>query len=94
MGCRCLVILTGFITTLAALASWPVTFKPKLFYFLLLAMYGGQVAVFAVKICCYFSGLGTGAGSSILSASIWGTPIRGEVHSHTAGDPCLFWWLP
>ena len=33
-----LVILTGFITTLAALASWPVTFKPKLFYFLLLAM--------------------------------------------------------
>lgn len=44
-----LVILTGFITTLAALASWPVTLKPKLFYFLLLAMYGGQIAVFAVQ---------------------------------------------
>lgn len=44
-----LVILTGFITTLAMLASWPVTLKPKLFYFLMLAMYGGQIAVFAVQ---------------------------------------------
>ncbi len=44
-----LVLLTGFITTLAVLASWPVTFKPKLFYFLLLAMYGAQVAVFTVQ---------------------------------------------
>jgi len=44
-----LVLLTGFITTLAVLASWPVTFKPKLFFFLLLTMYGAQVAVFAVQ---------------------------------------------
>jgi NAD(P)H-quinone oxidoreductase subunit 4 len=44
-----LIILTGFITTLATLAAWPVTLKPKLFYFLLLAMYGGQIAVFAVQ---------------------------------------------
>ncbi len=44
-----LVLLTGFITTLAVLASWPVTFKPKLFYFLLLTMYGAQVAVFTVQ---------------------------------------------
>ncbi|OLP17967.1 NAD(P)H-quinone oxidoreductase subunit 4 [Leptolyngbya sp. 'hensonii'] len=44
-----LIILTGFITTLAILASWPVTLKPKFFYFLMLAMYGGQVAVFAVQ---------------------------------------------
>jgi NAD(P)H-quinone oxidoreductase subunit 4 len=44
-----LVILTGFITTLAILAAWPVTFKPKLFFFLMLAMYGGQIAVFAVQ---------------------------------------------
>ncbi|MBX2862286.1 MAG: NAD(P)H-quinone oxidoreductase subunit 4 [Leptolyngbyaceae cyanobacterium MAG.088] len=44
-----LVLLTGFITTLAVLASWPVTLKPKLFYFLLLSMYGAQVAVFAVQ---------------------------------------------
>ena len=44
-----LVLLTGFITTLAALAAWPVTLKPRMFYFLLLAMYGGQIAVFAVQ---------------------------------------------
>lgn len=44
-----LIILTGFMTTLATLAAWPVTLKPKLFYFLMLAMYGGQIAVFAVQ---------------------------------------------
>lgn len=44
-----LILLTGFITTLAMLAAWPVTMKPKLFYFLLLTMYGAQVAVFAVQ---------------------------------------------
>jgi NAD(P)H-quinone oxidoreductase subunit 4 len=44
-----LVLLTGFITTLATLAAWPVTLKPKLFYFLLLAMYSGQLGVFAVQ---------------------------------------------
>jgi NAD(P)H-quinone oxidoreductase subunit 4 len=44
-----LIILTGFITTLAILASWPVTLKPKLFYFLMLIMYSGQIGVFAVQ---------------------------------------------
>jgi NAD(P)H-quinone oxidoreductase subunit 4 len=44
-----LILLTGFITTLATLAAWPVTLKPKLFYFLLLAMYSGQLGVFAVQ---------------------------------------------
>jgi len=44
-----LIVLTGFITTLAILAGWPVTLKPKLFYFLMLLMYGGQIAVFAVQ---------------------------------------------
>ena len=44
-----LIILTGFVTTLAILAAWPVSLKPKLFYFLMLAMYGGQIAVFAVQ---------------------------------------------
>ncbi|MBF2047596.1 MAG: photosynthetic/respiratory NAD(P)H-quinone oxidoreductase subunit D1 [Leptolyngbya sp. IPPAS B-1204] len=44
-----LILLTAFITTLAILASWPVTLKPKLFYFLMLAMYGGQLGVFAVQ---------------------------------------------
>ena len=36
-----LILLTSFITTLACLAAWPVTFKPRLFYILLLAMDGG-----------------------------------------------------
>lgn len=44
-----LILLTSFITSLAVLAAWPVTFKPKLFYFLILAMDGGQIAVFAVQ---------------------------------------------
>ncbi len=44
-----LILLTAFITTLAILASWPVTLKPRLFYFLILAMYGGQIGVFAVQ---------------------------------------------
>lgn len=49
-----LIILTGFITTLAIMAAWPVTFKPKLFYFLMLVMYGGQIAVFAVQDMLFF----------------------------------------
>jgi NAD(P)H-quinone oxidoreductase subunit 4 len=44
-----LILLTGFITTLAILASWPVTLKPRLFYCLMLFMYGGQIGVFAVQ---------------------------------------------
>ena len=33
-----LILLTSFITALAVLAAWPVTFKPKLFFFLILAI--------------------------------------------------------
>ena len=44
-----LILLTSFITSLAALAAWPLTFKPKLFFFLLLLMDGGQIMVFAVQ---------------------------------------------
>lgn len=42
-----LILLTGFITTLATLAAWPITKNSKLFYFLMLAMYSGQIGVFA-----------------------------------------------
>ena len=44
-----LILLTSFITSLAVLAAWPVKFKPKLFFFLILIMDGGQIAVFAVQ---------------------------------------------
>lgn len=44
-----LILLTAFITTLATLAAWPVTKNPRLFYFLMLAMYSGQLGVFAAQ---------------------------------------------
>ena len=44
-----LILLTGFITTLATLAAWPVTRNSKLFYFLMLAMYSGQLGLFAAQ---------------------------------------------
>lgn len=42
-----LILLTGFITTLATLSAWPITKNPRLFYFLMLAMYSGQIGLFA-----------------------------------------------
>nr|UDP57318.1 NADH dehydrogenase subunit 4 [Melicytus chathamicus] len=41
------ILLTGFITTLATLAAWPVTRDSRLFYFLMLAMYSGQIGLFS-----------------------------------------------
>nr|ATL62502.1 NADH dehydrogenase subunit 4 [Coptosapelta flavescens] len=41
------ILLTGFITTLATLAAWPVTRDSRLFHFLMLAMYGGQIGLFS-----------------------------------------------
>lgn len=42
-------LLTGFITTLATLAAWPVTRDSRLFYFLMLAMYSGQIGSFSSR---------------------------------------------
>nr|YP_009240190.1 NADH-plastoquinone oxidoreductase subunit 4 [Sciadopitys verticillata]AMO00715.1 NADH-plastoquinone oxidoreductase subunit 4 [Sciadopitys verticillata]BAW34609.1 NADH-plastoquinone oxidoreductase subunit 4 [Sciadopitys verticillata]BCK60778.1 NADH-plastoquinone oxidoreductase subunit 4 [Sciadopitys verticillata] len=44
-----LISLTGFITTLATLAAWPVTRNPRLLHFLMLAMYSGQLGLFASR---------------------------------------------
>jgi NAD(P)H-quinone oxidoreductase subunit 4 len=41
-----LVVLTGFITTLAMFAAWNISSKPRLFYALMLVMYSAQIAVF------------------------------------------------
>nr|YP_009872745.1 NADH-plastoquinone oxidoreductase subunit 4 [Ctenolophon englerianus]QKT26985.1 NADH-plastoquinone oxidoreductase subunit 4 [Ctenolophon englerianus] len=41
------ILLTGFITTLATLAARPVTQDPRLFHFLMLAMYSGQIGLFS-----------------------------------------------
>nr|WCF61384.1 NADH-plastoquinone oxidoreductase subunit 4 [Paris vietnamensis]WCF62416.1 NADH-plastoquinone oxidoreductase subunit 4 [Paris vietnamensis]WCF63791.1 NADH-plastoquinone oxidoreductase subunit 4 [Paris vietnamensis] len=43
------ILLTGFITTLATLAAWPVTRNSRLFYFLMLAMYSGQIGSFSSR---------------------------------------------
>jgi NAD(P)H-quinone oxidoreductase subunit 4 len=72
-----LIILTGFITTLAIMAAWPVTFKPKLFYFLMLAMYGGQIAVFAVQdMLLFFFAWELELVPVYLILSIWGGKKR------------------
>nr|AJB98584.1 NADH-plastoquinone oxidoreductase subunit 4 [Botrychium sp. ternatum/japonicum] len=44
-----LILLTGFVTTSAVPAAWPVTRNPRLFYFSMLAMYSGQVGLFASR---------------------------------------------
>nr|YP_009414784.1 NADH dehydrogenase subunit 4 [Platycodon grandiflorus]ARR27782.1 NADH dehydrogenase subunit 4 [Platycodon grandiflorus]UBK12188.1 NADH dehydrogenase subunit 4 [Platycodon grandiflorus]UXO94486.1 NADH-plastoquinone oxidoreductase subunit 4 [Platycodon grandiflorus]WCD61579.1 NADH-plastoquinone oxidoreductase subunit 4 [Platycodon grandiflorus] len=41
------VLLTGFITTLATLAAWPVTRESRLFHFLMLSMYSAQIGSFS-----------------------------------------------
>uniref|UniRef100_UPI0030017663 NADH-plastoquinone oxidoreductase subunit 4 n=1 Tax=Polygala tatarinowii TaxID=174551 RepID=UPI0030017663 len=41
------ILLTGFINTLATLAARPVTRESQLFYFLMLAMYSGQIGSFS-----------------------------------------------
>ncbi|MBE9176977.1 NAD(P)H-quinone oxidoreductase subunit 4 [Oculatella sp. LEGE 06141] len=44
-----LVLLTGLITTLAILASWKISHKPRLFYALMLVMYSAQIGVFVAQ---------------------------------------------
>jgi NAD(P)H-quinone oxidoreductase subunit 4 len=44
-----LVLLTGLVTTLAIFAAWKVEHKPRLFYFLMLAMYSAQLGVFLAQ---------------------------------------------
>ncbi|MEL6441566.1 MAG: NAD(P)H-quinone oxidoreductase subunit 4 [Cyanobacteria bacterium J06621_8] len=41
-----LVLLAGFVTTLAMLSAWQVNRKPRLFYFLMLVLYSAQIGVF------------------------------------------------
>lgn len=44
-----LILLTGLVTTLAIAAGWNIERKPRLFYFLMLAMYSAQIGVFAAQ---------------------------------------------
>lgn len=44
-----LVLLAGFVTTLAMFAAWQVNHKPRLFYFLMLVLYAAQIGVFVAQ---------------------------------------------
>lgn len=44
-----LIVLTGLINSLAIVAAWQVSHKPRLFYCLMLVMYSAQVGVFAAQ---------------------------------------------
>ena len=44
-----LVLLAGFVTTLALLSAWEVDRKPRLFYFLMLLLYAAQIGVFVAQ---------------------------------------------
>jgi NAD(P)H-quinone oxidoreductase subunit 4 len=44
-----LVLLAGFVTTLAIFAAWQVDIKPRLFYVLMLVLYSAQIGVFVAQ---------------------------------------------
>nr|YP_009363444.1 NADH-plastoquinone oxidoreductase subunit 4 [Androsace bulleyana]ANA11048.1 NADH-plastoquinone oxidoreductase subunit 4 [Androsace bulleyana] len=43
------ILLTGFITTLATLAAFPITRDSRFFYFLMLSMYSAQIGLFSSR---------------------------------------------
>ncbi|KAL5646647.1 hypothetical protein ACJX0J_003928 [Zea mays] len=62
------ILLTGFITTLATLAAWPVTRNSQLFYFLMLAMYSGQIGLFSSRdLLLFFIHVGVRINSCLLT---------------------------
>ncbi len=72
-----LVLLTGLVTTLSIFASWQVKNKPRLFYFLLLAMYSAQIGVFLAKdLLLFFLIWELELVPVYLLISIWGGPKR------------------
>ncbi|MEL6352306.1 MAG: NAD(P)H-quinone oxidoreductase subunit 4 [Cyanobacteria bacterium J06627_28] len=44
-----LVVLSGLVTTLAVIASWNITLKPRLYYSMLLLMFSAQLGVFLAQ---------------------------------------------
>uniref|UniRef100_A0A8S0WSX8 NADH:quinone oxidoreductase/Mrp antiporter transmembrane domain-containing protein n=1 Tax=Spirodela intermedia TaxID=51605 RepID=A0A8S0WSX8_SPIIN len=61
------ILLTGFITTLATLAAWPVTRDSRLFHFLMLAMYSGQIGLFSSRDLLLFYDVGIRIDSSLFT---------------------------
>jgi len=72
-----LVLLSALVTTLAILASWKVTEKPRLFYFLMLAMFSAQIGVFCAQdILLFFLMWELELVPVYILISIWGGPKR------------------
>lgn len=72
-----LVVLSGLVTTLALLASWNISLKPRLYYFLLLLMYSAQVGVFLCQdILLFFLMWEIELVPVYLLISIWGGQRR------------------
>jgi NAD(P)H-quinone oxidoreductase subunit 4 len=72
-----LILLTGLITTLAIFASWNVTHKSRLFYFLMLCLYSAQIGVFAAQdLLLFFFMWELELIPVYLLISIWGGPKR------------------
>ena len=71
-----------------------VSFKPRLFYFPLLAMDGGQIAVFAVQDMLLFFLAWELELIPVYLLLLFGaqTPIRHQIHPPTAGSCSSCWW--
>ena len=72
-----LVLLAGFVTTLAMLSAWQVDRKPRLFYFFMLLLYAAQIGVFiAQDIILFFIMWELELVPVYLLVSIWGGSKR------------------
>ena len=72
-----LVVLSGLVTLLAALASWPLARKPRLYYGLLLVQATAQAMVFlAQDFLLFFLAWELELVPVYLLISIWGGPRR------------------
>lgn len=72
-----LVLLAGFVTTLAMLSAWQVDRKPRLFYFLMLVLYSAQIGVFVAQdILLFFVMWELELVPVYLLVSIWGGSKR------------------
>jgi NAD(P)H-quinone oxidoreductase subunit 4 len=72
-----LVVLTGFVTTLAIFAGWETTKKPRLFFALMLVMYSAQIGVFLTQdLLLFFLLWEIELVPVYLLIAIWGGPKR------------------
>jgi NAD(P)H-quinone oxidoreductase subunit 4 len=72
-----LVVLTGFITTMAIFAGWETEKKPRLFFALMLVMYSAQIGVFLTQdLLLFFLLWEIELVPVYLLIAIWGGPKR------------------